>query len=67
MPSDPTLAARMLGITSEVLWEHYERAGQAQAAKTFDVLITRLQTEAIARVGYRRRGGRAEDSAGGTT
>jgi hypothetical protein len=54
-PHDPTLAARMLGITSDVVRNHYQRAGQAGAAKRFNTLLEQLQAEAIARMGYRKR------------
>jgi hypothetical protein len=54
-PHDPTLAARMMGITPGVVGEAYNRAGQAGAAKGFNKLIEALQHEAIVRMGYRQR------------
>lgn len=54
-PHDPTLVARMLGITPGVVGEAYNRAGQAGAAKSFNSLIDALQAEAITRMGYRKR------------
>ena len=54
-PHDPTLAARMMGITPGVVGEAYNRAGQAGAAKVFNKLFDALQHEAIVRMGYRQR------------
>ncbi len=54
-PHDPTLVARMLGITPGVVSEAYNRAGQTGAAKSFNTLIDALQAEAITRMGYRKR------------
>ncbi len=54
-PHDPTLVARMLGITPGVVGEAYNRAGQTGAAKSFNTLIDALQAEAITRMGYRKR------------
>jgi integrase len=39
-PGSPGLAAGLLGITGQVLEEHYNRAGQNQAAIMFDKAIT---------------------------
>ena len=65
VPSDPTLAVRMLRIGADVMGKHYDRAEQVQASQSYDIMITCKQAEAIARMGYRRRGGRTEDSSGG--
>lgn len=53
-PHDPTLAARMLGISPNVAREAYNRAGQAGAAKGFNIMIDQLQAEAVTRMGYRK-------------
>lgn len=53
-PHDPTLAARLLGITTGVIDDAYNRAGQAGAAKQFNTLLEQLQAEAITRMGYRK-------------
>ena len=44
----------MLGIIPPVLLQHYERVGQAQAAKSFDRLISQLQADAVMRQAYKR-------------
>ena len=54
-PHDPTLVARMLGISTGVLHDNYQRAGQAGAAGQYNTLIEQLQAEAIIRMGYRQR------------
>jgi len=60
VPEDPTLAARMVGITASVARDHYERAGEVLATKSFSDQPARLQAEAVIRQGYRRRRSRAD-------
>lgn len=68
VPEDPTLAARMLGISSAIAAKHYQRAGATQAARTYDDLISRLQAEAVVRQSYRRRRGNPGNTeTGGST
>lgn len=50
-PSEPGLAAAVLGISARVLQESYNRAGQAAAAQRFQAMLRadRAATEGIAR------------------